>query len=128
MKYTKEERTEYFKQLRNRWKISKEMAENDELAKALFREIKGNFSYYSFYFTLQDMRKVGYQGLPYIDCKTFNGWKETGFKVKKGEHSKIDGIVWLEVKSNKETEDDEKLDVYPKLYHLFHRSQVEPIK
>jgi hypothetical protein len=104
------------------------MAENDELAKALFREIKGNFSYYSFYFTLQDMRKVGYQGLPYIDCKTFNGWKETGFKVKKGEHSKIDGIVWLEVKSNKETEDDEKLDVYPKLYHLFHRSQVEPIK
>lgn len=128
MKYTKEERMEYFKQLRNRWKISKEMAENDELAKALFREIKGNFSYYSFYFTLQDMRKVGYQGLPYIDCKTFNGWKETGFKVKKGEHSKIDGIVWLEVKSNKETEDDEKLDVYPKLYHLFHRSQVEPIK
>lgn len=128
MKYTKEERTEYFKQLRNRWKISKEMAENDELAKALFREIKGNFSYNSFYFTLQDMRKVGYQGLPYIDCKTFNGWKETGFKVKKGEHSKIDGIVWLEVKSNKETEDDEKLDVYPKLYHLFHRSQVEPIK
>jgi hypothetical protein len=128
MKYTKEERMEYFKQLRNRWKISKEMAENDELAKALFREIKGNFSYNSFYFTLQDMRKVGYQGLPYIDCKTFNGWKETGFKVKKGEHSKIDGIVWLEVKSNKETEDDEKLDVYPKLYHLFHRSQVEPIK
>jgi hypothetical protein len=126
MKYTKEEKQKYFQDLRARWFKSKELANNDETAKALYQEVNGKFSYYSFYFTLMDMRARGYDGIPYVDCKTFNGWKEAGFKVMKGAKSRISGIVWLGVKDDNNSEDDDF--VYPKLYHLFHRSQVEERK
>ena len=126
MTYTKEEKQKYFKELRARWQNSKALADNDETAKALHREAGGNFSYYSFYFTLMDMKKFGYDGIPYVDCKTFKGWKDAGFIVKKGEKSKISGIVWLNVEDEKGNSDDDF--VYPKVYHLFHRSQVEELK
>jgi hypothetical protein len=130
MKYSRKQKKQYFKELRARWKASKEMADNDETAKALYREAGGGFSYYSFYFTLMDMRKCGYDGIPYVDCKTFRGWIDSGFRVKKGEKSRISGIVWLHPVSKdedgKEVEDIE--NTYPKLYHLFHKSQAEEIK
>lgn len=126
MKYTNEQKQEYFRKLRERWQNSKAFADNDETAKALYQEVDGKFSYYSFYFTLMDMKACGYDGIPYVDCKTFNGWKEAGFKVKKGEKSRISGIVWLSPKDEEGNEDDDF--VYPKLYHLFHRSQVEERK
>ena len=84
MKYTKEQKNQYFRELRARWKASKEMADKDEIAKALYQEVGGNFSYYSFYFTLMDMKRLGYDGIPYIDCKNFRGWLDSGFRVKKG--------------------------------------------
>lgn len=130
IKYTKEQRNAYFAGLREDWKKSKALADNDEEAKALYKETGGRYSYYSFFFTLQDMRKNGFEGLPYIDCKTFNGWKDAGFKVKKGEKSKIKGIVWMHPTSkddNGETTENEDV-LFPKLYHLFHTSQVEEIK
>lgn len=99
MRYTKQQKQEYFNKLRARWNVSKKLSENDETVKALYREVGLNFSYTSFYFTLMDMRANGYDGIPYIDCKTYKKWEEAGFKVKKGEHSKIDGIVWLEINS-----------------------------
>lgn len=125
-KYSKEEKNKYFENLRKSWKESKVLADNDETAKALFKEVGGNYSYYSFYFTLMDMKANGFEGTPYIDCKTYKKWTESGFKVIKGEKSKIKGIVWLEAK----TEDQEEGEgiVYPKEYHLFHTSQVEEIK
>ena len=129
MKYTKDQKSKYFKDLRARWRASKELADKDETARALHREAGGQFSYYSFYFTLMDMRKFGYDGIPYVDCKTFNGWKEAGFMVRKGEKSRISGIVWLHPVTKdevgEEVEDDES--IYPKVYHLFHKSQVEAI-
>ena len=130
MGYTKEQKAKYFKELRARWKVSKEMADKDETAKALYREAGGQFSYYSFYFTLMDMRRLGYDGLPYVDCKTFNGWREAGFRVMKGEKSKISGIVWIHPKGKNEKGEEVDVDesVYPKIYHLFHKSQVEAIK
>ena len=121
MKYTQAQKQEYFRNLRARWKTSKELADKDEVAKALFKEVGGDFSYHSFFFTLQDMKKLGYDGLPYIDCKTYKGWKEAGFQVKKGEKSRISGITWL---SNDAEDEDDKF-VYPKVYRLFHKSQVE---
>lgn len=125
MKYTKAQKAEYFKKLRKEWAESKKLAENDETAKALYREVKGEISYWSFYFTLQMMKSLGYDGLPYIDCKTFNGWRESGFKVMKGEKSQIKGITWIGVKDDDGEEDDSF--VYPKMYHLFHKSQVQAI-
>lgn len=133
--YTKEQKNQYFQSLRNRWKESKILADNDEKTKAIYQEVintttAGRFSYYSFYFTLLDMQRENLEGLPYIDCKTFKGWVESGYKVKKGEKSKIDGLVWLHPKSKDENgEEVENEDLlYPKLYHLFHKTQVMPIR
>ena len=130
MKYTKEQKQKYFKELRARWKASKELADKDETAKALYQEAGSQFSYYSFYFTLMDMRRLGYNGLPYIDCKTFNGWKEIGFQVRKGEKSKISGIIWIHPKTKNEIGEEEEIEdsIYPKIYHLFHKTQVEERK
>jgi len=131
-KFTKEQKREYFKRLRLEWKKSKALAENDLQAEALFREagLKG-VSYNGFYFVLKQMQKLKLKGIPYVDCKTFQGWRENGYKVKKGEKSKIYGITWLSFEAKKEDKDkkekpekDEDKVLYPKVYHLFHKTQV----
>jgi len=129
MPYTQEQKNKYFADLRARWFESKKLADNDETAKALYNEVGGQVSYYSFFFTLQTMRALGLDGIPYVDCKTFNKWREAGFKVRKGETSKISGITWIGARSKDENGNEEEDDswVYPKLYHLFHRTQIEPI-
>ena len=130
--YTKEEKAEYFKKLRKEWSKSKELAANDKVTEALFREagLKG-VSFTGFYFVLKQMEKLKLKGIPYIDCKTFNGWRENGFKVKKNSKSKIQGITWIGIEKDGgevETENEEPKHLYPKVYHLFHKSQVEPLK
>lgn len=125
MKYTKEQKQEYFKNLRDRWTTSKALADKDDTAKALYNEVGGDFSYYSFYWTLADMKNLGLEGIPYVDVKTFKGWKDAGFTVKKGEKSKLSGITWLPVK-DKDGEETEYM--VPKEYRLFHKTQVEEIK
>jgi hypothetical protein len=131
-KFSKEEKHEYFVALREEWQKSKLLAENDMEAEALFREAgeKGT-SYNGFYFVYKQMKALKLEGLPYVDSKTFQGWRQNGFKVKKGEKSKIYGITWMAVKrDNKENKTDEDdIDyMYPKVYHLFHRSQVEEVE
>lgn len=127
--YTKEQKAEYFKTLREKWNKNKTDADNDTDARAKYeaihKEANGKFSYYSFYFTLMDMNRNGYAGNPYVDCKTFNGWREAGFRVKKGEKSKIAGITWIAVGKGENDADD---FMYPKSYHLFHKTQVELIQ
>jgi hypothetical protein len=123
----------YFKLLREKWKYAKALADKDQTAKALYVEVGGKVSYYSFYYTLSQMRKLGLKGIPYIDAKTFNGWRQVGFRVMKGQHSLIKGITWVEAKSRKpvddvDEEEKKKKVIYPKVYHLFHKTQVEAIK
>ena len=125
-KYTKEEKAKYFADLRANWKASKELAEKDEVAKALFKEAGLSISYFNFYMVLMQMQKLGFEGLPYVDCKTFNGWRDNGFRVIKGQQSKIQGVTWLKTETKDGTEDDGF--VFPKTYYLFHKSQVEEIK
>lgn len=130
IKYTKEEKQAYFLKLRQQWKENKELAEKDTNARskyeALVKESPNfRFSFYSYYFTLRDMQRLGYDGNPYIDTKTYKGWKEAGFQVKKGEESKINGMTWIT--SQKDEKEGENDFVYPKMYNLFHRTQVEPI-
>ena len=129
--FSKEEKKEYFEGLRLDWKRSKALADSDMEAEALFREagLEG-VSYYGFYFVFKQMKKLGFKGLPYVDCKTFQGWKQNGFKVKKGEKSKIHGITWIKIENKNEKkeetdEKDENVRMYPKVYHLFHKIQVE---
>jgi len=131
-KYSKEEKKEYFDNLRLEWKKSKALAENDMQAEALFREsgLTG-VSYFGFYFVLKQMQKLKLKGLPYVDCKTLGGWRQNGYKVIKGEHSKVRGIIWMKAglkKGEKKVEEDMSdgyVPMYPKIYHLFHKSQVE---
>lgn len=127
-KYTKKQREAYFANLRKDWAESSKLAEGDKKAKALFREVKkiGNFSYASFYFTLLSMRANKFDGIPYVDCKTFDGWIKAGFQVKKGEKSKISGITWVSA-NHAGNEADENEFHYPKLYRLFHKSQVQAL-
>ena len=134
MTYTKQEKQEYLDSLRLEWKKSKALAEADMEAEALFREagIKG-VSYFSFYFVLKQMQKLKFKGLPYVDCKTFQGWISNGYKVQKGEKSKVRGVTWIGVKKDKTVMDrnkDKQEDLsflYPKVYRLFHKSQVTEI-
>ena len=130
--YTQEEKSAYFKNLRTRWQDNKKLAEADDNAKARYQAMlqespNMKISYNGFYFTLRSMHDQGLSGLPYIDAKTFNGWREAGFKVKKGEKGKIEGITWI-ISDNTKNEDsaDEK-SMYPKRYILFHTTQVEKI-
>ena len=133
-KYTKEEKQAYQKSLRNRWleiKKSVDEKKRNEI-EAILAEHGLDVSPYSFAFTQHSMRQNNYDGVPYLDCKTFVGWKDRGFIVKKGEHSKINGIVWLRA-GNKETKetgenDSDKGYLFPKMYALFHRSQVEEME
>lgn len=83
----------------------------------------------NFFYVLQQMKKINLTGVPYLDARTFKGWKDIGYKVKKGEKSKIHGVSWLKVEGEVEGEnkDMKKLDkvIFPKVYHLFHISQIE---
>ena len=127
--YTKEERQAYYKALRERWQAAKAVGNEDEV-KAIMMQHGLNFSFRSYMFVKLQMNALGLDGIPYVDTKTFLGWKENGFMVRKGEKSQIDGLTWIAV-NGKEAEapaegDDEKHGfVMPKCYHLFHRSQVE---
>ncbi len=130
--FSQQEKKEYFENLRLDWQRSKALATQDMQAEALYREsgLKG-VSYFSFYYVLKQLKRLKLRGLPYIDCKTFAGWKESGYKVKKGQKSNIKGITWIGVKddgkvADKKDKDDIKF-LYPKIYHLFHKTQVEEL-
>lgn len=62
---------------------------------------------------------------------TFNGWKELGFKVKKGEHSKIRFAIWKFSSKEVEKENGEKenkTSMFLKDACWFTAAQVEPMK
>jgi hypothetical protein len=115
-------------ELRNKWLESKRLADSSDKKdriQALIREKAINGSYYGIYFTLQQMEAQGLEGLPHVDAKTFQGWKRSGFIVKKGEHSTLSGITWIT--KEKDEEKKEEGYMFPKEYKLFHRSQVEEL-
>jgi hypothetical protein len=130
-KYTAEQRAEYMKSLRARWAANKARADQDADAKAKWQAVQAEapdarISFYGFYFTLMSMQEQGLAGLPYIDAKTFNGWRASGFMVRKGEASKIEGVTWMRGTSKKDDDDASGAGaLYPKRYALFHKTQVE---
>ena len=133
MKYSKEQKAAYFKSLREQWQAAKKIAENgqgDEFA-AIIKNHGLNVSLTGFTVVYSQMKNQGLDGLPYLDAKTFMGWKENGFKVRKGEKSTLSGITWVTVLKKNDTENLSDDDAYsfsmPKEYKLFHRSQVESI-
>jgi len=131
--FTKEQKAAYFKSLREQWQAAKKIAENgkgDEFA-AIIKNHGLNVSMTGFILVYSQMKNQDLDGLPYLDAKTFMGWKENGFKVQKGQKSSLSGITWVTVLKKNDTENLGDDDAYsfsmPKEYKLFHRSQVEPI-
>jgi hypothetical protein len=123
MAYTLEAKKAYYKQLRAEQKEAKKSAEEDAEAKARFELSQIDISYTSFYIIERQMRANNFDGLPYVDAKTFKKWREEGLSVKKGAKSVLQSVTWIHPKGKNGDDDESKL--FPKVYHLFHRSQVE---
>lgn len=124
-KRTKEEIKAYYANKREQWKKAKELSSTNKY-KALYeiyvKRSGQDISMTSFAYVAAQMEYQNLEGLPYLDCMTFDKWIHNGFKVKKGSKSTLDGLVWRSFKTESEDE-----VMFPKTYNLFHRSQVEAI-
>lgn len=124
--FTKEEVREYHAGLREKWNEAKWLLESmSELDREQMKKVQEqlpNMSELGYLFCKIQMDTQGLKWFPWIDCKTFNGWKDAGFKIKKGEKSTIYWVTRVAI-------DKDDIDSYkiPKTYHLFHTSQVEAI-
>lgn len=130
-KYSKEEKAKYFKKMREKWQVAKVLAEKKgHEIDAIIMSHGLEISRTGFMIVQMQMEEQELEGLPYLDAKTFKGWKENGFQVKRGESSTLQGITWLgaEKKEAKEGVEAKAGFTFPKCYHLFHRSQVEAIE
>ena len=129
MTRTKEEKKEYYKQLRQEWEKAKETANTDEIT-AIINNHGLKISITGYTFVASQMASLGLGGIPYLDAKTYKGWKENGFQVKRGEKSKMHGLTWVDInkkQDNNSEENDSRGYKMAKAYNLFHRSQVETI-
>ena len=126
MDYTKEQKRKYFKGLRDRWNQAKQDLTAEKICEieAIIKTHGMNISNTGFFFVSLQMKRQGLDGLPYLDAKTFKGWLDNGFRVRKGEKSTLSGITWIGTGKG-EDDDDQSGYVFPKQYHLFHRSQVD---
>ena len=61
---------------------------------------------------------------------TFNGWKERGYSVKKGEKSKSKFSIWKHTSKTveKDGKEEERSSMFSKVSAFFTFEQVEPIK
>jgi hypothetical protein len=123
---TATEKKAYFKSLRDRWnKAKQQLADGDiKLIEAIIKTHGLNVSNNGFMFVKMQLEAQHLDGLPYLDAKTYKGWLGTGFRVRKGEKSTLDGITW--VNCTKKVDPD-KTFMMPKGYHLFHRTQVDAV-
>ena len=127
MKYTAEEKKRYYKNLREEWKKAKEIADVDEIS-AIINNHGLKISVSGYAFVSSQMKALGLDGIPYLDVKTYGGWKENGFRVRKGEKSQLHGLTWVDINKKQDDDpEDNKGYKMAKAYNLFHRSQVEPI-
>lgn len=69
------------------------------------------------------------------EIHTFNGWKQRGYKVKKGEHSSIKFPIWKYVEKKKKPEeltgneliDATETNMFMKMSAFFTQAQVEKV-
>ncbi len=122
-----EQKREYYASLRQKWAEAKALAATDEIG-AVYTQLAemgiGDISLYNVSLILMQAQALGLEGLPYLDFKTYDGWKGSGFQVKRGEKSPVFSLTWIGPKgeNGEEVSDGQR---WPKLTHLFHTSQVE---
>ncbi len=128
---TKEEKQAYARRLRDNWKAAKKLLTDDKISEiqAIIKTHGMKISVTGYMCVAMQMRGQELAGIPYLDAKTYKGWKENGFQVKKGEKSTLSGITWIGVSKKEPIENAEEKPGYcfPKAYHLFHRTQVDAI-
>ena len=119
------DRKEYYRKLREAWAQAKELAKTSKYEASYLEAQKMGLkvSMTGYTFCKLQMEGLRLEGTPYIDAKTYNAWKKSGFIVKRGEKSKLKGVTFVKVE-----DEDKDSFMYPKAYSLFHRSQVEPLK
>ncbi len=127
--FTPEQRKAYFDNLKKEWREAKETAEKEKprLEIALMAARLEGVSLAGFVLVEKQMARQGLSGVPVLDAKTYQKWKDLGYKVKKGEHSTLHGITFVKIQSKEKEGQDKKEPEYsmPKAYSLFHISQVE---
>ena len=130
-KYTPEQKKEYFENLRKQWQRAKDLLTEQKISEidAICITHGLQISRTGFMVVAMGMKQHGFDGIPYLDAKTYRGWKENGFQVKKGETSVLGSITWVGVEGKEAKPGEDAKDGYmmPKAYKLFHRSQVEAI-
>jgi len=116
-------------EMRARWKAVKDSATAGEIAaaEAAIATHGLNVSSTGFILALRLMQEKGLDGIPYLDAKTFKGWQNSGFMVRKGEKSIGKGVTWIRCGKNNDEGEDSESFVIPRSYSLFHRSQVEAV-
>lgn len=128
-KFTKNQKAAYYKELRARWQKAKQLLTESKIKDidAIIATHGLNISRTGFMVVSMQMSSQNLDGLPYLDAKTYKGWQENGFQVKKGEKSTLGSITWIGVKGKEAKPGEDAKDgfVMPKAYKLFHRSQVE---
>ena len=128
--FTPEQKREYYSSLRSKWAEAKALAATDEIA-AVYAQLAemglGDISRYNVSLIFMQAQALGLDGLPYVDFKTYEGWKGAGFQVKRGEKSPVFSLTWIGAKGEdgEEVADGQR---WPKLTHLFHTSQVETLE
>lgn len=120
------------KTLRDKWNRAKQMLDSGALSEidAIMQTHGINFSRTGFSIVMMDMKAQGFDGIPYVDAKTYKGWRDTGFQVRRGEKSTLGSITWVGVGKKEPTTakpEGESGFLFPKSYNLFHRSQVDAI-
>ena len=59
---------------------------------------------------------------------TFEGWKECGRVVRKGEHNKAAFVIWKYIRNKKKADEEEKGRMIRKLSYFFTFDQTEEYK
>jgi phospholipid N-methyltransferase len=124
---------EHSKELRDRWNRAKTLLTDQKISEIdaiIQTHNMGSISQTGFMVVSMEMKQQGFDGIPYLDAKTYQGWKENGFQVRKGEKSKLGSITWVGVGKKEptpEAPDGKNGFIFPKSYNLFHRSQVDAI-
>ena len=129
--FTPEQKKEYFAGLRQKWQQAKALATADDQIGAIYVQLQqmgiGDISLYNVSLILMQAELLGLAGLPYVDFKTYEHWHKAGFQVRKGEKSPVFSLTWVGPKDDDDSEDKNDIPRYPKMTHLFHSSQVEPV-
>lgn len=118
-----------------RWRAAKAYAaENPDefetmLARAQFVHGATPISPANFVFVYRQMQAEKMQGIPYVDARTFQKWRELGRSVRKGETARLWSVTWIgRPEPAAEAGEDEVMRFWPKTTALFHLSQTEELE